>query len=195
MDQDQNIISNNFSGRHSLHKEVGRVIKEYFDSFSGYTVILDPACDTTPKQNIPLFLEEVKGNDSEITNVDIMVVKEDKVVLICEIEESNVKPNHIIGKFFSVALSKYWSKDYKNKAQELINLGNDIVFIQVLDTSKLVIEKSKKPSQWRKIKHAIIQKLIEPNLFNCKEYDLIYGQVSNIKDIESELLNVLKQFI
>jgi hypothetical protein len=173
---------------HGFHKDIGSIFQIYFENKKNeYKVILDHACDTNPNQNIPLFLEYEKSNSTEITNVDILITKNDKVVLICEIEASNVKPNHIFGKFLSVALSKYWSFN-KNLPKEL---GNDINFIQVLSSKNLNEEKSKKFEQWKNIHNKINSEIINNGLFNCKSYKIIFNEKNDIGVIERNLIDIL----
>ena len=69
---------------------------------------MDEACVVRPTtkvlQHLPFFLPGKVGNETEITNVDIMVVKNDKrVKLVCEIEESDISPVRTYGKIFTAA--------------------------------------------------------------------------------------------
>jgi hypothetical protein len=138
---------------HVLHEKLGKSISESFSSEPGYKVMLDKACGGN--RTLPLFMSKVKGSDTEICDVDILVVKDEKVRAIIEIEESDVKPNQICGKFLTSALASFYSSEEGTTAP----LDAPIAFIQLLDESKLKINKSKKPGQWEKIEKAICRTL------------------------------------
>ena len=134
---------------HVLHEKLAKSISESFSSEPGYKVMLDKACGG--HRTLPLFMSKVKRRDTEICDVDILVVKDGKVKAIIEIEESDVKPNQICGKFLTSALASF----YSNGKGPLQDLNSPIAFIQVLDESKLKIDKTKKPGQWGNIEKAI----------------------------------------
>ena len=74
--------------RHLLHERIGEIIqKELGPKGKGFIVKLDKACainnNKRPITNNPLFIDKPKGNDTEITNVDILCYKMNKIKLIC----------------------------------------------------------------------------------------------------------------
>ena len=89
---------------HPLHEIIGEIITS--DLFPGYKILKDPACKGD--QNIPLFCSEIKANQTEYSNVDLLILKSHKIKVIIEIEEADVKPVHICGKFLSSAMTKYY---------------------------------------------------------------------------------------
>jgi len=128
---------------HPLHRELGKkAINEF-----GSNVLLDPACGKG--HNLPLFSSEEKLRETEFCDVDMLVLKGGEVKVIFEIEESNIKPTQICGKMLTAALSKYYI--YKDKKYPL---SSSIIFIQVVDTSKLKNE-SKKIPQFENLGKAI----------------------------------------
>ena len=134
---------------HVLHEKLGKSISESFSSEPGYKVMLDKACGG--HRTLPLFMSKVKRRDTEICDVDILVVKDGKVKAIIEIEESDVKPNQICGKFLTSALASF----YSNGKGPLQDLNSPIAFIQVVDKSKLKVYQSKKPKQWDNLEEAM----------------------------------------
>jgi hypothetical protein len=145
--------------------------------------VFDPACGGT--QNIPLFLTEDKSNETEICNVDIMFVKNNRIKVIIEIEETNIKPTQILGKFMASALAKYYIHNLSNN--EKILMSENVCFIQILDT-KALKKTSRKIKQWKNIELAINEVL--PTLqTNLKTYKLFYGNLSDIN------LNEISQFV
>jgi len=133
---------------HVLHEKLGKTIRDSFSGEPGYKVMLDKACGG--QRILPLFMSDVIGSDTEICDVDILVVKDEKVRVIIEIEESDVKPNQICGKFLTSALASCYSGDEGTTAP----LDAPIAFIQVLDKSKLKIHKTKKLKQWENLEKA-----------------------------------------
>lgn len=134
-----------------VHKKVGRAFQEFVSKYPNLILLQDPACEG--KQHIPLFCNPVKSKENEFCNVDMMVLKNDKIRLIIEIEESNVKPTQVCGKFLTSALAKYFI--HNSKDNRPIEMDESVSFIQILDTSKLVKEKTKKIMQWKQLETSI----------------------------------------
>ena len=149
---------------HPLHELIGIEFEKYFNSKAKYKLFLDPACvaeDMVKKvvdpQNIPFFLDKTKPKRAVwFTNVDIMVAdvsnKTNKIKIVCEIDESNVKPGHIFGKFLSLISSGLC---ILNDDSEYY-FDEELIFIQVLDSKNIKIKKqSKKVEQWSNIEKTI----------------------------------------
>lgn len=148
--------------KHPLHKVVGDLLKEFAEK-NNYEAIRAPECGGD--KNIPLFREK-KSNDQEMCNVDAILLKDNKVVVVIEIEESNIKPTHICGKYLATALSKRYIPNTESNAIELDN--KSVNFIQILDTKSLK-QASKKPIQFNNIKEDL-----KRNLCGCiKNYEII----------------------
>jgi hypothetical protein len=157
---------------HPLHIKVAEVIVSITEKH-GLKVLLDEACidrkSSKILQHLPFFLSDEAHNDTEVTNVDILVLKGDDVRLICEIEESDISPIRTFGKVFSAASSTF----YKLKNGKTKKVGNDGIFIQILSSKKLKKEKTSKPYQGKNIETAVNEKLSKCN-FWIKKYHLTY---------------------
>jgi hypothetical protein len=134
-----------------IHKKIGRAFQELVSKFPNLTLLRDPACDG--KQHIPLFCNPVKNKETEFCNVDMMILKNNKIKLIVEIEESNVKPTQVCGKFLTSALARYFI--HNSNHNRPIEMSENVTFLQILDTSKLVKGKTKKVKQWKQLESAI----------------------------------------
>lgn len=200
------MTKNNKNNNHSLHKLVGDCVEKCIKKINKekhveFIAIKDPAVGTNDgkKQYIPLFSEREKSNAAKYCNVDLIIIKDDKVFVIIEIEESDIKPTQICGKFLTSALSNY----YIYNSQEPIGMNENVLFIQILDGSKL---KKNRSTKYKQAENLIkdITSLIERKenkignitryelIFyckkednNCEEYDC-----EKIKDIE----NVINDF-
>jgi hypothetical protein len=75
-----------------LHKIIADKIESFLPPHS---LIRDEACGG--RQRIPLFNTAQKSRKTEYCNVDLLVLKQNKIKMIVEIEESNVKPTQICG--------------------------------------------------------------------------------------------------
>ena len=123
---------------HPLHQKIGSIIDNALKGNTGIKVIKDPACCTDghgpDRQHIPLFVSKDKRRSTRYCCVDLLILKNDKIRVIVEIEESDIKPTQICGKFLTSALSNYYihKKDGGSK-----DMGESVAFIQVLDSSKL----------------------------------------------------------
>jgi hypothetical protein len=103
-------------------------------------LIRDKACGGN--QWIPLFLSDAKSRKTELCNVDLLVLKDNKIRLIVEIEESNVKPTQVCGKFLCSALSRYYIHEAEGNIP--VEMGANVAFIQVVDTCDLKIDRTSK---------------------------------------------------
>lgn len=156
---------------HPLHKAIGDIFAA--DPLPGYEFLKDPAC-AYDGQNIPLFCSEKKSNQTEYCNVDLLIVKSNKIKVIIEIEEANIKPTQICGKFLTSALSSCYIGQYNDSKP--VSMDESVLFIQILDSSKLT-EGTHKPKQWTNIEESITQ-IIPVKNSRIKKYRLFYGKVS-----------------
>jgi hypothetical protein len=134
-----------------IHKKVGKAFQEFVSKYPNLLLLRDPACEG--KQHIPLFCSPVKNRENEFCNVDMMLLKNDRIKLIVEIEESNVNPNQICGKFLTSALAKFYI--HCSKKNKPVEMDESVIFLQILDTSKLVKGKTKKIKRWKQLEASI----------------------------------------
>ena len=95
---------------HPLHKITGEVVNP--DAFSGFVVLKDPACGG--EQNIPLFSSIDKSRKTKCCNVDLLILKFERIKVIIEIEETDIKPAQICGKFLTSAVANYYIHESQN---------------------------------------------------------------------------------
>lgn len=164
------------NGKHPLHEDIGDIIFTVLTA-KGYTVLMDTACQKIKKAaNIPFFLKDQMGNDTEITNVDILVLDQnDKTVLVCEIEESDLKPNHLLGKLASVALAFGYKSN--SKKISIIPKTECFYFLHVLSEDKLNTG-SKKTDQWSYIEMAVN---LSCDFRRILDYKIISGKQNDFK--------------
>jgi hypothetical protein len=138
--------------------------------FPDCKIIKDPACGG--RQNVPLFCSEKKSNATEYCNVDLLILKDNKTRVIIEIEEANIKPTQICGKFLTSALSSHFI--HKTGKSKPIGMDDSVLFIQILDTSKLKKDKTSKIGQWKNIEESI-QNIIPVKGSRITDYKLLFG--------------------
>ena len=136
-----------------IHKKVGEIFKKVVPANSDFKLLLDKACGGN--QRIPLFYTSRKSRHTEYCNVDLLILKHNKIKVIVEIEESNVKPTQICGKFLTSALSCYYI--HESEANKPVEKADSVLFIQIVDTSKLVKNKTAKYTQWKALEKSINQ--------------------------------------
>lgn len=168
---------------HLLHLAIGNCLTS--DLFPDCEIIKDGACGGN--HNVPLFRGDSKSFEAQNCNVDLMFVKENEIRIIMEIEEANIKPVQICGKFFASALSSHHIY-----TDEPVGMSQSVLFIQVVDTKQLK-EGTFKFKQWDSLKESI--RSILP-VGNIKEYELIYGEISDFEEKEEpyqELVNSIRK--
>lgn len=172
---------------HPLHRIVSKEIQKIFKDHDKFELKIDPACDGA--QNLPFFIGNVKSQGSEISNVDLFIARDSQIILVCEIDESNVKPGHIFGKFLSLVSTDCCIL----KDDSIYKFTENLIFIQVISTEKLK-EKSKKPEQWQKIEESIRANFKTFRTFKSIDYHLITGNNTgfDLNKLESIFHKLLK---
>jgi len=165
---------------HELHVKIGDLIDDSLGKHS--QLVRDQDCGG--KQQIPLFCSEEKSNKTKYCNVDLLVIQDGKIRVIVEIEESDVKPTQICGKFLTSALARYYIHETEDNLP--IGMHDSVTFIQVVDTSKLK-RLSLKPYQWKNLESSI-GNILPIKGSNIKEYRLFTDQ--ELKELVSHILRV-----
>jgi len=184
---------------HPLHKAIGDLINR--DIFPGSEVIKDPACQDAgedKKQHIPLFClkdTEDKSRKTVYCNVDLLILVKDKIRVIIEIEEANIKPTQVCGKFLTSTLATHYIHSGKK-----YGMAETVLFIQILNTSKLKSRTSKE-KQWENIKKSI-NEIIDAlsSKIKIKRYNLFFGNKDEFgekspksKELKDCIINFLKK--
>jgi len=160
---------------HPFHREVGAIIRRQdFPKSAGLKILKDEACD---EEGHKIYVyNRTTGTPLRFADVDILIAtkkkpKEAKVII--EIEESNVKPVQIFGKFFASAFSNcYLPKGGGKKGY--LPIAEPALFVQVLKSSKPKKGKSKKPEQWKRVDESI-QAVLETLFKGEWQYSLFWG--------------------
>lgn len=171
---------------HPLHEIIGHNLTNA--NFPSCEVLKDPACGG--RQNLPLFGLLPKSNETEYCNVDALIVKNKQIRVIIEIEESDVKPTQICGKFLTSALSSYFIHETYNNVPIAIM---DALFIQILDATGLKRATSK-IEQWRNLENSI-KSLLQLRKFSIIEYKLFWRDSKNFQSTADQLSNCLNNFL
>ncbi|HNZ70231.1 MAG TPA: hypothetical protein PKM93_12915 [Prolixibacteraceae bacterium] len=162
-------------------KKIGEHLKSI--NYKSVKLLIDPACGGG--QRIPLFFTDCKSSATKLCDVDLMILKNERIKIIIEIEESSKTPHQILGKLMCSALAKFYK--HKESNDKEIQMDDNVCFIQILDTRELK-EKSKKIPQWKNIELAI-NEILSTLKTNIKTYKLFYGKLDDIN------LNEISLFI
>jgi hypothetical protein len=174
---------------HPLHKVIGKIIEKNVPS--GYELAIDRACGG--EQNIPLFSSKKKSNQTEYCNVDLLILKKDKIKVLIEIEEADTKPTQICGKYLTSALSSYYI--HKSKDDIPISMDDSVLFVQILDTENLVKEKTQKPNKWTNIERSI-RGIIPIKGSKIEEYKIFSGDKSEFcGEMGNKLIAFIKNYL
>jgi hypothetical protein len=114
-------------------------------------LIRDSACGGA--QHLPLFVGPTKGRGTRTCDVDLLIVSENQVRVIVEIEESGFLPTKICGKFLQSAIATHFIHD--SRMGSALPYGNRVLFVQVLDGSKILKQGTRKDSQCELIERQI----------------------------------------
>jgi hypothetical protein len=168
---------------HPLHQAIGEALDNA--KLKECEILKDQACGGD--QNIPLFVGKSKSNTTEYCNIDLLVLKNDRIRVIIEIEETNILPTKICGKFLTSALASCYRHSKHGNSE--ICMGESVLFIQVVDSSKLKKGKTSKPKQFENIMTSI--KAILP-LKNTTITDYRLFLVAGVQD-ESKVQAIVRE--
>lgn len=168
--------------KHPLHKKIGEWFVNKYKHESDVVIIKDSACGG--KQRIPLFIgkDEDKSRAANMCNVDLLIIRNNKIAIIVEIGESNIKPTQICGKFLTTALSDYFS--HRKQGGKPFCFKDLPCFIQVLDDSKLDELKIDKAIQGRNIINTVSKKMLDVGVKGRVRfmYKLVYCNINTYKE-------------
>ena len=172
----------------SLHDVVGTYIENNFNT-GNITVLKNYDCGGN--QRLPLFVNNIKSPETETCNADMIFIKnvdEQKTVrVIVEIEESDIKPSKLCGKFMAAVLAKNYIHELH--CNHTVPVDDEATFVQIIDTSKLTRE-SNKLEQFRNIEKAI-QGMLPLSGSNIKNYKLFYLDLHKDRnDLKEEMHNI-----
>ncbi len=144
--------------KHPLHVEVAEVVREKIRS--GDLLLLDSACveDNADEklQHLPLFrCDDVldKSRATQYSNVDMLVVRNGRVRMIVEIEESSTSPVTICGKVLASGMANCLI--HLTLDPSLVEYADHVTFVQVAKPKATTEDGSKKEEQFRLLESSI----------------------------------------
>jgi len=159
--------------KHPLHEKIGSLIDTILQGHPDIKIVKDPACcpcEETDLQQIPLFRTKQKSLYTRYCCVDMLILKKGKIRGIVEIEEANIKPTQICGKFLTSVLSNFYIHE---KDGGIVAMADSVFFLQVLDSKKLK-EGSVKRRQFESLEEAI-RKILPLKDSGVNEYRIFVG--------------------
>jgi len=159
---------------HPLHKAVAECIDRH--NLPECKIVKDLACGG--QQYVPLFCSKEKSSKTEYCNVDLLIVKDNGIRIIIEIEETNITPIQICGKFLTSALSSYFI--HESEVDAPIGMSDSVLFIQILNRSRLK-PATAKPDQGENLQESI-RKILPIKGSKITEYRLLYASLSDFED-------------
>ncbi|HEX4793862.1 MAG TPA: hypothetical protein VH370_08730 [Humisphaera sp.] len=163
-----------------LHKQIGKIVRDIFrdGAFPDCELKEDPACGGA--QNLPLFCSHQFNNATEFCNVDLLVLRKQKIRILIEIEEANVKPVQICGKLMASALCRFHTR--KRSSCNARPMANGVLFLQILDTKNLKAS-SRKRQQWHQLERAI-KSVLPLRDSRVNNYRIFTGSADCFRDAE-----------
>lgn len=159
---------------HPLHITIGRIILG--GDLPGCQVILGKDCGGD--QYVQLFCDGRAEFATRLCSVDAIIIRDGKVVVIIEVEESDMRPVVLCGKVLVSALAVNF-----NHQGTCYPIAADASFVQVIDTRKLKPNSSKLAQCWH------LAELIRSNLQNHDRkmaYDIFHGDIAEFERPEAQ---------
>lgn len=151
--------------KHPLHSAVAHSIVTALPEVGEW--LRDPACGGD--QHLPLFVGNERNSQSRLCCVDMLLIRDGKVRVIIEIEESGFLPTKVCGKYLQAALCR--TLLHRNLPGHRAPFANQVAFLHILDGSSLSAA-SRKRLQARAIESGIRDLL--PRVQGITSYGLMY---------------------
>lgn len=172
---------------HPLHKAVAECIDRH--NLPECKIVKDLACGG--QQYVPLFCSKEKSSKTEYCDVDLLIVKNNRIRVIIEIEEANITPTKICGKFLTSALSSYFI--HESEVDNPIGMSDSVLFIQILNESGLKAATAK-IEQGENLQESI-RKVLPIKGSQIGRYRLLYVSLSDFEDQEGSKCAELIRYI
>lgn len=159
--------------KHPLHEKIGNLVYASLQDYADLKIVKDPACcrdDGTERQHIPFFRTDQKSRHTRYCCVDMLILQKGKIRGIIEIEEADIKPTQVCGKFLTSALSNFYIHE---KDGGILGMAESVFFLQVLDSKKLKVG-SVKRKQFISLEKAI-QEIVPLKDSRINHYKLFTG--------------------
>jgi len=179
--------------KHRFHKIIGGIFNDMGLAKNKFKIVMDKSCGGEHNHKNSLYNAPHRSNGNRFSDVDILILAEGKVKVIIEIEESNVKPIHLFGKFLAGAMSSYYIHSTRDDSPA--EFADGVLFLQLLNSSGLSGEINTKYKQWENIKQAI-QAVIASGGTKVGRYELIYGVEREFDDKgkkKADLISAVKE--
>ncbi len=174
--------------KHPLHEKIGSLIDTSFQDYPNLKIVKDPACcrdEETDLQQIPLFRTDKKSRHARYCCVDMLILQKGNIRGIIEIEEADIKPTQVCGKFLTSVLSNFYIHE---KDGGIVGMAEAVFFLQVLDSRKLK-EGSVKRKQFASLEKAI-QEVVPLKGSRIAHYKLFTGDQD---DSFEDLIDFIKK--
>jgi hypothetical protein len=159
---------------HPLHEEVAMTFDRLILPFkTTLSCEKDGACGGN--KQLTFFLSFVPSRESAVSKVDLVVLKNEKIKLVCEIEETGFNPGKFFGKVFSTASAKV-CRLVDMAGHKYINFDEEAIFIQIVSTKLFDKDNSFKEKQGQLIENEIFHKI---GIYKSwiTRYRMIYGDI------------------
>lgn len=180
--------------RHHYHEEIAGLLNK--KSLPEVTVLKDSACqpdhldDEKPQKKHRITLFKGSGRDRvRMCDVDILAFRGEQEAVIIEIEESNVKPVQVFGKFFASAHSTHHGEKRIGERR--------LLFIQVLVAKAVSSPRSRKMKQWGALED-IIKRHVKRRFKRKVQYELLGGGPDDFRPGSSKadrLVGLVRDFL
>jgi hypothetical protein len=167
--------------RHVLHETVAEVVEDALNSLRDGKWELKRSPECKGDHALPLFRGGIGGHLVEYCDVDLIVKHGGEARLIVEIEESEVKPNQILGKVITSTLSERYLYRGDKAGKDDTPLSPRTGFIQIISSDKQLNNsggnrrRSAKASQWQDLDKVIRDNVVALPDGKIRMYRLIFG--------------------
>jgi hypothetical protein len=173
----------------SLREAIAEVLERALSQMNDKSVELVKV-DKDRNVRIPLYFVDESGRSASYCNVDLLIIKDDRIKVIFEVEEGGIDPIRICGNYLMSSFSQFHIHNEKEQGRR-IPMDSNATYIQIINAPRPIVTRIDRVGQLENIKKMITSNPIKNS--NITNYELLTGTSTDFEKDDKELVSVVKK--
>ena len=170
---------------HPLRDAVAAILEKRLSELSDESVELVKADHSEAR--IPLYFVDETGRTASYCNVDLLILKDDRIKIILEIDEAGVDPIRICGNYLTSTFSQFHFHRERDGGRR-VAMGDSVAFFQIINAPRL--------GAYEDDRLIAIEKAIRSNSTRdsqITEYQIFLGKTKDFQGDDTGLVSAVKR--
>ena len=169
---------------HPLRALIEEVLEKAITALGDKSVELVTVDYPESNVRIPLYYVDEIGRKASYCNVDLLILKDDKIKVILEIDEGDFDPLRTCDNYVASSFSQFHIHKDKEDGKR-IDMGENVTFLQIIGTPRLIDDLTENRNQLRQIEDIIKSNTRDSSV---KDYHLTLGTYDDFRDDKTGLI-------